>query len=218
MNTSRIVAAITSVLGVVGLGLTMLPLISVNASSRIFSMFDYSDFLSYALYGGVSSMDEYWEYTCEHYQRYCPGGGGVQVDISGYDLIATGYTAGAVVPIALALGVAAGGLYAWRGADPRVFTFLSLASVSALFVLLFTWVNPSIAISGSGELGTLDSTQTDAASSEVGLSVGAGLYLPAVVLTVIFAISAWQAVSASDLPARFRRPPVQPPMMPTARV
>ncbi|MCF8588985.1 hypothetical protein [Gordonia liuliyuniae] len=216
MNTSRMVAGVTSVLGLVGLGLTMLPLISIDVSGRLLSLLGDEDFLMYLLFGQDTSLTEYWDRTCDAYDVNCPGSGGAQMDVTGYDVIASGYAAAALIPIVLALGVAVGALYAWRGRDWRVFTFLSLATASALLVLLFTWLHPSVAVSGTGELGQFDTgATTEATGSEATLSVGAGLYLPAAVLTLMFALTTWQAVAASNLARRTRPRLTRVPMAPT---
>lgn len=212
MSRARIVAAVTAVLGLVGLGLTMLPLISVSVSGRLLMSLGDDDYLTYLIFGGASSLTDYWEQGCERSGKYCENSGGAHVDVSGYDLIASGYAAGALIPIVLVLGVAAGALYAWRGRDRRVFTFLALASAAALFVLLFTWFNPGATISGTGSMGQFDDATTTEGNSEVTMSVGPGLYLPAIVLTVIFALTTWQAVASSNLSIRPRPRPQGFPM------
>ncbi|WOC12323.1 hypothetical protein [Gordonia sp. MP11Mi] len=217
MNISRIVAGVTALLGLLGLGLTMLPLISISVSGRLLNLLGDQDFVMYLLFGENTSLTEYWDRTCDLYKANCTGSGAAQMDVTGYDVIASGYAAGALIPIVLAFGVAVGALYAWRGRDWRIFTFLSLATASALFVLLFTWLHPSVAISGTGELGQFDSgATTEATGSEATLSIGAGLYLPAVVLTVMFALTTWQAVAASNVVRRIRPRVVHLPMAPTA--
>ncbi|MCF8572010.1 hypothetical protein L5G32_17215 [Gordonia sp. HY002] len=207
MTRVRIVAAVTAVLGLVGLGLTMLPLISFGISKRLLVLFGDEGFLTYMGFGESTSPADYWRESCQLAFEHCDSSSGVQVDVTGYDVIASGYTAGAVIPIVLAFGVAVGALHAWRGRDPRVFTFLSLATATALFVLLFTWMNPSATFSGTGELGQVDTEMTQDTGSDMTMSVGPGLYLPAVILTVMFALATWQAVAASNLSIRSRPRP-----------
>ncbi|MCF8607381.1 hypothetical protein L5I01_30615 [Gordonia sp. HY442] len=194
-------------LSLVGLGLTMLPLISFGISERLIAVLGDQGFLTYLLLGDSTSLTGYWDESCQRSAEHCDSSSGIQVDVTGYDVIVSGYTAGAVIPIVLAFGVAVGALHAWRGRDPRVFTFLSLATATALFVLLFTWLNPSATISGTGEFGQFDTEMTQDTGSEMTMSVGPGLYLPAAVLTVMFALATWQAVAASNLSIRSRPRP-----------
>lgn len=217
MNRARIVSAVTAVLGAIGLGLTMLPLISIGISERILAVLGDEEFLMYLMVGESRSMTDYWDRACQLNSEYCDAASGVQIDVTGYDVIASGYTAVALIPIVLALAVAAGALHAWRGRDSRVFPFLSLASASALFVLLFTWMNPSAAMAGSGEFAELASSTTGDTGSEMTLSVGAGLYLPAAALTVMFVLTTWQALESSNLAARPRSKRFQM-QTPTARL
>ncbi|MBM7368794.1 hypothetical protein [Gordonia hydrophobica] len=194
MSRARIVAAATGLLGLLGLGLTLLPLVTVSASERLLRLlFDEDTFWRYWIDG--ATVEENWDFLCKQYQERCPGQSSGQLDVNAYDLIASGVAVSAIVPVALALAVAIGALSAWRVQDSRVFGFVSLASLSALAVLAFTTIKPSIVVSGSGEFGDMDSQTTSGGTGDLDFSIGAGLYLPAAVLTVIFLLNAWQAIS-----------------------
>lgn len=193
MSRARIVAAATGLLGVIGLGLSLLPLVTFTASARLLQTIANGDMI--LRYGLAGSIEDYWDHACKNYQEHCAGkGGGGQLDVNAYDVISSGYTVTAVVPIALAVAVAVGALSAWRVHDSRVFTAVSLTSLGALAVLGFTFLNPSVAVSGSGELSS-EAESSDVGTADFDFSIGLGLYLPAAVLTVIFLINAWQAVT-----------------------
>lgn len=193
MNRGRIISAAVAVVGVIGLGLSFLPWLTIHISDRLISMASPSFVWRYLVFGG-ESPNEYWEYACKSYGDYCPGAGGADISVTIFDFIASSYLAAAIIPIALILGVAAGALQAWRQVDTRVMSFLSLLSLSGLAVLTFTALDPSVVVSGTGDLG---STSGDVGTTDPGdltLGVGPGLYLPAIILGLMFALTTWQAV------------------------
>ncbi|GEE00718.1 hypothetical protein nbrc107696_11640 [Gordonia spumicola] len=192
MKPDRLVAAVTAVVGLIGLGLTLLPLVTFKASERAIK----SGAIDSVLYGTDSFNAEKWEERCRRYNEFCSGGGGARLDVSMFDLIASSYAAIAIVPIALALCGAAGAMTVWRTHDPRVFTAVTAVSLGALVVLLFTALNPSVAVSGTGDFRDWGSAGSTIGSEDFSASVGAGLYLSAIALAAILGVNAWRALTA----------------------
>ncbi|MGB3886799.1 hypothetical protein [Gordonia sp. (in: high G+C Gram-positive bacteria)] len=194
MNRGRIISAAVAALGAIGLGLSFLPWITITVSERMLTIMSGRYFFRMLVEADGESPAEHWKHMCEVYQEYCPGGGGAEVSLNVFDFIGSSYFAAGLLPITLALAIAIGAMQAWRRVDTRVMAFLALLSLGALVALTFTALNPSMAISGSGEFDTPSAPTESLDPSDLSLGVGPGLYLPAVVLGLIFALATWQTI------------------------
>lgn len=190
MKIDRIVALAVAATALIGLGLTFLPLVTFEASSRLVL---YSGSWERIFLGGDDSLTARWDELCREYQDSCPGGGVARLDVGMFDLIASSYTAIAVVPLALALCVAAGAVHAWRGDDRRVFAAVALVSLGALVVAVFTAIDPAVTVSGTGDFRNLTANGPVLDSGDLSMAVGPGLYLPGLLLLAILGVSGWRS-------------------------
>jgi len=185
VSTGRIAAIGSSVLALVGLGLSLLPVLTITVSSRL---------LLYSFWERVvlgSDLGD-WDDMCREYKERCADVG-VKIELSAFDMISSGFLVAAIVPFALALTAAITIVLAIRVTDFRAWAAAAGVSLSALVVLVFTVIRPSAALSGSGTFSDLASMTTSGDSDDLAMDIGSGLYLPAVALAGVFVVAAWQA-------------------------
>lgn len=191
MSTVRIAALGSSVLALIGLGLSLLPVLTITASSRLLMSADDA-LWDAVVFGTGSSAVENWDDICREYKERCPDVG-AKLELSAFDMISSGYLVAAIVPFALALTAAITAVLAIRATDFRAWVGAAGVSLSALVVLVFTLIKPSAALSGSGSFSDLASLDSGGDSDDVAMDIGSGLYLPAIALAGVLAVTAWQA-------------------------
>ena len=188
MTARRIVAAVTGVLGLVGLGFTLLPLLTVNMDDRI-------TLFAPGWYFGGFDYDE----LCSEVPDLCTPTGTIAYQVGFLDFGAFSVVpAVGFVPIVLGLVAAAGALQAWRGPHRGGATTVALLSLGAVLVALFTAFTPTQSIRTTGELATFSGPS--ALSPELAVTPGAGLIGASIALVLILALSTWQSIM--DLLAR----------------
>lgn len=187
MNRARILAAITGAFGLIGLGLTMLPLLTFKATDVQLQFMNpgYGLFTGYT--GGRYTMAEY----CDKYPDDCIVQGNATMDLGFLDLGPLSMPVVAIIPITLGLVGALGVLQAVRGMHRGAAPAAALLALGALLVGVFTWVSPSTTVTGFGEFATAKSSGFD---TGVAVSPGIGLIGAVVALVVILAVGGYQSV------------------------
>ncbi|MET9329458.1 hypothetical protein [Tsukamurella sp. NPDC003166] len=190
VNPARILAAITGVLGIAGLGLTMLPLLTIKATDVQLQFVNpgIGPWSFYGGYGGGTDMTRY----CTKYPDECVVRGAATAHIGFLDIGPMSVAMVAIIPIVLGLVGALGALQAVRGMHPGGAAGTALLALGALVVAVFTWISPGIAVSGTGEFATAKSSGYDTGMS---VSPGAGLICAAIALIAILAVGGYQAIT-----------------------
>ncbi|WP_019200674.1 hypothetical protein [Tsukamurella sp. 1534] len=185
MNTGRIVAAATGVLGLLGLGLTFLPILTLRFDQR--TLYSLSP-LSW-LYGtGGGNM------VCELLPEECTDKGRITVALGFLDISGlTSVPAVGLVPITMVLAAATGLLKAWRGVHRNGTAVIALLSLVALAAAAFTAFGPAPRITRTGDFAVFGGSAGSAPGLDV--SPGAGLVGAAIVLVLILGLTAWQAIA-----------------------
>lgn len=189
MNPARILAAITGAVGLIGLGLTMLPLLTFKATDVQLRWMDPG----YGLLSGYSGRDRYGitEY-CAEYPDECVSKGAATMNLGFLDFGPLSMPIVALIPITLGIVAALGVLQAVRGMHPGGTATAALLSLGALLIGVLTWISPSATVTGAGEFATAKSSGFD---TGVAVSPGIGLIGAVLALVVILAVGAYQSVT-----------------------